>query len=375
MSDLIRQFESKLSSASNQEDLIEFISFLPSLPPYVNYHIQLVYCPGDFENIILKSSSEKLNLSIINNKVHSFKYNLNKYNKRFSGSFFVQNSSIENLFCLHSLCYSADWNNFIRHFVNNEYPKVVIFYWKQKDLTKALKVLEESYRETHKLIVKELSLKEKRNIEFPNNEDIKKSYSDKYDSVREWTSKTLAQVLDEALERGQWFKKIRFQLFRILKDKISSIPIASCNITKYGSISFNHMYKSIVPILLKELEPPLGNTIKLFLNKGLKQRNYKPAKPLAIEYDRNIFDDKIRLANFKYLLEKYPNSSKAIFHANPYLHINVADFKEGSSFDLFISSPNKILIIPQIKTSVAALERIVSFIFDEFYEGTIVEMS
>ena len=125
--------------------------------------------------------------------------------------------------------------------------------------------------------------------------------------------------------------------------------------------------------LVKKLEPPLDKKIDLFKNKGLKERHFQPAIPLAIEYKKDIFKDKEILRLFTYVIKKYPNSTRAIYHGNPYFNASVADFKDGSSFDIWISNPKRILIIPQIKTSVEGLERFISFIFDNFQEGMLKE--
>ena len=53
-----------------------------------------------------------------------------------------------------------------------------------------------------------------------------------------------------------------------------------------------------------------------------------------------------------------------------FLDIELVD---GSSFDLWILSPARVLIAPQAKASPQALERITSYIFYEFREGNIKE--
>jgi len=375
MHEVLNQFSSKLVFANNQEELIDFSrAFLLPSPPYIKYHIQLIYSHYDLVSQLLKASSKKLELSLLNDKVSGFSFRLNKCNRTYSGSFFIQESSAKYLYQLHSLCLSTNWNEFVSYLIDHHYPNVVSLYIKQKDLTRELKLFEETYANKYKLLVTELLIKEKRSAQPNNGNSVKIDLKNKFDSLREWTSKTLSQVLDEALEREQFFKKIRFQLLPILDGKINNIPIATCDLTKSGAISFNNLYHTISPLLLKQLEPSLESIIKLFLNRGLKQRDYKPAKPLAIEYDEAIFSDPIRFKSFKDVLYKYPNSSKAVYHANPYFHASIADYKDGSSFDIFISNPQRVMIIPQIQTSVAALERIVSYIFDKYHEGNIIEM-
>lgn len=54
-------------------------------------------------------------------------------------------------------------------------------------------------------------------------------------------------------------------------------------------------------------------------------------------------------------------------------HASIADVLDGSSFDIWVASSNRILIVPGPKASVAAFIRLISHIFSEFREGTIAE--
>lgn len=54
-------------------------------------------------------------------------------------------------------------------------------------------------------------------------------------------------------------------------------------------------------------------------------------------------------------------------------HASIADVLDGSSFEIWVVSPNRVLIVPQAKSSVAAFMRLISHIFSEFGEGNIAE--
>jgi len=79
----------------------------------------------------------------------------------------------------------------------------------------------------------------------------------------------------------------------------------------------------------------------------------------------------VNQGNFVHILSKYPHSMYAIEHGNPYAHVKLADIYDGSSFDVWAISPSRIALIPGLKASEAAFERLVHFIFDKFREGQI----
>ena len=63
----------------------------------------------------------------------------------------------------------------------------------------------------------------------------------------------------------------------------------------------------------------------------------------------------------------------AVEHGNPYAHVKMTDMYDGSSFDVWAISPSRIALMPGLKASEAAFERIVDYIFDKFREGQIAD--
>ena len=368
MKNIIQLFESQVKNAKSLENVTSFLSIMPHLSKYRYFHIQYLYYKGDLNEYFINLCKGTKKIALLNQNIGGYKFSFTKNNNPINGVFFIERTLIENLFAIQSITYPNIWNMFINKIIKKQYPYLVRLYWKQRELKKALFVLEEKLSKSYDLVVKELSIKEKRDTKW------ERKYFPKYDydSDRKWTSKPLKQIFDEADERGQWFKKVKFQFFA-KDDDIKIYPLASCTITKYGHIFFDNLYQKITSNLLQELEHSIERKIALFQNKGLKERNYIPSKPLAINYDIDIFKEKTNLENFSTVIRKYPHSTKAVFHGNPYFHASVADYKDGSSFDIWVLSLNRVLIIPQIRTSVEGLERFVSYIFDNFEEGIISE--
>ena len=60
-------------------------------------------------------------------------------------------------------------------------------------------------------------------------------------------------------------------------------------------------------------------------------------------------------------------------HGNPYIHMSVADYTDGSSYDLWVVNPKRIVIVPQIRATEGSLSRLTNHIFEQFKEGEIIE--
>ena len=85
-----------------------------------------------------------------------------------------------------------------------------------------------------------------------------------------------------------------------------------------------------------------------------------------------IFDDIEHVRKLVSVLTDYKHSMHAVIHGNPYAHVRLTDLCDGSSFDVWAVPPQCVALVPGLKASEAAFERLVHFIFDAFREGKIV---
>jgi hypothetical protein len=111
--------------------------------------------------------------------------------------------------------------------------------------------------------------------------------------------------------------------------------------------------------------------LKFLSNRGLRDRKYSPA-PLSIHFKRRVFDDLGEVRRFVDVMRKYPHSAYAIEHGNPYAHLQLSDRYDGSSFELWAVTSDDILVVPRLRATEAALERLIHYIYDEFREGEVV---
>ena len=73
------------------------------------------------------------------------------------------------------------------------------------------------------------------------------------------------------------------------------------------------------------------------------------------------------------VLSEFPKSSHTVYHGNPYLHASLVDYCDGSSYDLWVLSEDRLIIVPQLKASFGSISRFCEHIFRKFREGNIKE--
>jgi len=175
---------------------------------------------------------------------------------------------------------------------------------------------------------------------------------------------------------SQWFTSLAFGVnhFQTRFDRYESV--ASCKIYKYGYVHYDALHGEFTGALLALLEERAISRMSLFENRGIRERRklgHIPSVPLQISYPIPVFEKPEGLRRLHQTIRSFPNATKAVYHSNPYFHASVADVSDGSSFDLWVLSPSRMLIVPQAKSTAPALDRIVSHIFTDFREGEITE--
>jgi len=253
----------------------------------------------------------------------------------------------------------------IKPFLKKIYPFAMPVFFRQQEIENALLNLEDQMGDKYQVQIADVTSKEERL-----GSDVKRKY---LDTDRRWTNLPVRDAFNQAREREQWFTSVRFQINLKKKDGNSLSQIAVGRLYKYGEVNFDSLYGEISRSLIEVLENAAAERLSLLQGRGIKERNYEPGKPIEIAYEFEAFPDVQAIRKFGQVIQAYPNSTKAVFHANPYYHASVADFLDGSSFDVWVLSQRRVVIIPQAQSSAQAFERLISHIFSKFGEGTVNE--
>jgi len=109
----------------------------------------------------------------------------------------------------------------------------------------------------------------------------------------------------------------------------------------------------------------------LFSNKERERLNLHP---LRLVFEEEVLAHKSQNAEFIRALTSLGQSAVAVFHANPYLHCLYTDFRDGSSFNVFASSPSTVDVVPSIRASVSSLTKLYRGISEGFADCEVSEI-
>ena len=352
------------ASTTDTADAIDtFLSMQQKLPMHVAVRQFLIYHDGDLEMTILDKFAGRFHsLDHVNPTASVFRLStLNVDDETLNTGFFaILPSNRPNIYRLLSISFSQFWYRAIRRLVKGLYPEAMPVFFRQAEIQDALISFEQQLGPKFRIRIADVTMKGTRGNRF-------------YDTERLWTDLSVSESFESAMERNLWFTSLRFIVQQQTSQPNGYRNTASGRLYKKGEIFYDFYHFEIVSYLLTVLIEYSANRLQLLSRRGIRERNYQPGFPLEIFYEDEVFSESAEIHRFGEAIQKYPNATKAVFHGNPYYHASVADFLDGSSFEVWIVSPSRTIIVPQARSSTQAFERLITHILYEFKEGKVNE--
>lgn len=273
--------------------------------------------------------------------------------------FAVMPSSVGSVSIVVAVCEREEWHLLLRA-VKKEYPSLVPVYLSQRELLESISYLRNRLGDSYNLRVREISAREK--VQTPEGLRTK--------TIREWTYEAWEKAVSDVSERRQIVSTISVAFHRRLADKIDIVPAAICKVSKWGEVDFTGRYDLIWSSVVLRIAEVGEKKLSFYSKRGLRETSFKAA-PLAITYAAPIFSDVGEIRRLVTALTRYPRSMHSVQHGNPYAYVHVADAYDGSSFDVWAVTADSITILPRLKATEAAVDRLIRYIFDAFREGAV----
>ncbi|MBI4287120.1 MAG: hypothetical protein HY671_01675 [Chloroflexi bacterium] len=184
-----------------------------------------------------------------------------------------------------------------------------------------------------------------------------------------WPGLGLEQAFLYAEEQNGWFRSLTFEA---LKDSrvLGETTVYRNGVTKTDG-GFSGVYRGLISPICELV----GSNLELFAKRGRRENPHLAVRPLTIEFPKEQFSKVEENARFISAVRKLDNASISVIHGNPYIALSVVDYTDGSTFDLWVLNPREVVIVPQLKSTVLGIKRLISCVFDNYAEGLIREFS
>jgi hypothetical protein len=269
-----------------------------------------------------------------------------------SGYFFIfRYEESENVFIAVTLENSGFFHHELKPLLNNIFPEFLFAFVKSNSMKK---------------LIQEFSI----NNDITDIEIKRASQKLRFQEERSMSAVTWPNMsLDEAFafihENNGWFKSIQFEAKRY------NNTVTEISIDRQGRVRTDRQFNMVYESFIKPLAKMLRDNYKLFSKRSRREVENLAPRPLSIDYLTDIFEDIAINKSFITAISRMGKASVSVIHGNPYVQMSVTDYIDGSSFDIWVLKNNQIIVVPQLKGTVAGIKRLVSHIFDSFAEGEI----
>lgn len=132
-----------------------------------------------------------------------------------------------------------------------------------------------------------------------------------------------------------------------------------------GATFYTGDFELFRSVVLDRLASAASRRLQLFSDRARTHKN-PAARPVEVKVGRARFNDAAAMVDFLDRVSQYTDSDMAVLHRNPYLQIALSDYLDGSNFDIFITTVDKITVFPGYQASVSSLVRLTDFLSEEF---------
>jgi len=123
--------------------------------------------------------------------------------------------------------------------------------------------------------------------------------------------------------------------------------------------------------LVTQVEATAEQRRELFEEKidSAKEGNYEK---VHIKFEEPVFQGGVKNHKLINALSQMSKSSITVFHSNPYLHMSMLDYRDGSSFDIFVTDDDLVKIALGHRGTSSSLMRVAEHISSHFKQGDIL---
>jgi hypothetical protein len=145
--------------------------------------------------------------------------------------------------------------------------------------------------------------------------------------------------------------------------------LATVSFSRQGITRANGLFTQVFEGFVVPVCKRIHENVDFFGQRSRRERADLSARPLVIDFaSEQIAEDNER-QRFVQAMKRLNRASVSVLHGNPYVHLSVLDYYDGSVFDVWVLSGREITIVPQMKGTIAAIKRLIHHIFDSYAEG------
>lgn len=227
-------------------------------------------------------------------------------------------------------------------------PRIYEFYATSRDLESILDIFATSINENAEIIVTQAV-----------------AYSHRNQAEISYKTRPYPVVFRKARKGGNYIDSLNF------KASSDNETILEASLNRDGTTKLQDGKVEIFfNYLLEQYISNGDEKADLFTGKERRQ-DTGDVQEIEIQFERPVFQSKQDNEDLIKALADLSRANITVYHKNPYAHVSVLDFNDGSSCDVFVTDPETVSIVPSYRGSTSFLMRISDKLYRELDESTI----
>ena len=174
------------------------------------------------------------------------------------------------------------------------------------------------------------------------------------------------EVIESALEGDQRIDRVHFFLSEGRSVRLEG------QFSRSGLFKFRRSFMIFKEHALPSVLDMCSEKVRLYSSRS-REDNGGDTLPIVIRIESDVFRDRDQHRRFIDAVLGMKHASSGVYVASPYVDMSLVDHIDGSTFEIFVMSPDKITIVPQARTTTASVSRLVDHIFERFQEGKVFD--
>ena len=249
----------------------------------------------------------------------------------------------------------------LRAAIEGAFPTVITTFITHRRLERLMESFQ-SQNNLSRLVIKRASCR----LRLPARE---KAGSRRVMPVVSWPQMDLREAFDWLREHDGWFQSLEFDAWQDHR------LLASVSFSRQGITRATGLFSKVSAGFVDPVCKTIDENVRFFGQRARRDRDDLSVRPVVIDFESDDIASAEDRQLFVQAMRSFPAASVSVLHGNPYVHLSILDYYDGSLFDVWVLSGSEICIVPQMKGSVAASKRLVRHIFDEYAEGSLREYS
>jgi len=185
---------------------------------------------------------------------------------------------------------------------------------------------------------------------------------------RRWTSRTINDIFEKAREDNAWITDIALDYALAPRSGRGYLRVG-----RYGEYRVSRYAIDAFDLIDASCEMA-AERYHFLHNRDRTRATHYRSRPFVIDFSFPVLSSVEDIKRLHGAVTTLPNTASVVLHGNPFYHVAVTDYADGSMFEVVSFSPTYVAVIPQGRATVRALTALCSAVFANFQEGALREV-